>query len=98
MKDPGVDGCLPLVTRNYLSLACSARVRATESKSGCSHRACGNRHAREGVGEGPGGDMGGGGVGGEGALGERGMYSLLLSRGKEGLVSLSGQGRANTET
>lgn len=58
MKDPGVDGCLPLVTQNCLSLARSARVRATESKSGCSHRACGNRHARDRVGEGRGGDMG----------------------------------------
>lgn len=47
MKDPGVDGCLSFVTWNCLSLLCK-RERAAESESGCSHRACGNRHARAG--------------------------------------------------
>lgn len=41
-----------------LPLARSARVRATESKSGCSHRACGNRQAWGGGEGGQGGDVG----------------------------------------
>lgn len=75
------------------SLARSARVRATESKSGCSHRACGNRQARDGVGEGEGGDVGVEGWDEEGHW--RGVLPSAKQR-QEGLVSLSGQGRHST--
>lgn len=92
MKDPGVDGCLPLVTWNCLSLALQeqeqlkARVDVPIGHVGTDKLETGWGRGREGMWEWRGGTR-------------RGTGGGVLPSAKqrpEGLVSLSGQGRHST--